>query len=116
MGSKGFMCKIIFCIILSVLIIASIIYYASCYIINNNLIFTQSDRFILLLFGVGALFTCIVFIILLCCLVKIRYKLIEILDTMADTEDNIASCQRTTQEMIMDLAKDLGVINHPKTK
>lgn len=114
MGSKGFIYKVVFCIVLSVLIIASIIYYSYCYIINNNLIFTESDRFILLLFGVGTLVVCIVLIIVLCLLVRIRNNLKEIVDTMVDIEDNNAKLHRETEEIIMKLAKDLGVMNHPK--
>ena len=114
MGIKGFIFKIFLCISISIFVIGSILYYSFNYIKNNNLYFTESDKFILLLFSCSTLIICFIFIILLIYLINLKILIIDLLNSVCMSEDNIIEFNKTTQEMIIDLSNIMGVNSHSK--
>lgn len=116
MGNKGLFIKIILAGITSFVTILSVVYYGKCYIINHSLMFTKSDKFILLFIAVCVLIVIIVLIALIFNTFKMRKCMFAILEDLNvikeeiyDIEDNSIELQRVTQKMIMDLSKELGV-------
>lgn len=114
MGDKGFICKAICGILLSISVIFSIIYYAKCYITNNYLIFTKSDKIILLLLLFSILIVSLLLIIILIYVIKLRQDITIILEELASVEDNCIKVDRQTQRIIMNLSKKLGVMTYQK--
>lgn len=97
-----------------VLIGSSTIYYAGCYLRDNQLVFTSKDR--LLLF---AIFSMIFILIVIVCVLLVKFIRLEnqikqIISDISSVEDNLVGLQRTTQDIIMELSKRLGVGNFEK--
>ena len=86
------------------------------YLINNQILFTKSDSIILFLLGTSIIFSSISLIYLsirlnkAILLLKDTINLVkELQDSLEDMEDNNININRTTQLMIMDFSRKLGV-------
>lgn len=106
--------QIVFCISIMALVGYSTIYYAGCYLRDSQLIFTSKDR--LLLFSIFALIFILIIIVcvLLVKFIRLESQMKQIISDISSVEDNLVGLQRTTQEIIMELSKRLGVGNFEK--
>ena len=122
--------KIFLWIILSVFLICMVGYYAEMYISTNQIVFTSSDVSMLIILGSAILVISILVIYLVFKVNKINTQLnivtekllesnslildlkndiIEFQDILIDEEDNNVKQHRTTQLILMNLSKKLGV-------
>ena len=113
--------KIILCIILSVFLICSVIYYFNIYFKSNQIVFTESDKFILIILGASiiiasTLVTYFSFKInkLSTILEDTRLLISNLQNDLAEIEDDNVNLHRTTQLMIMNLSRKLGVRTNEK--
>ena len=113
--------KIILCIILSVFLICSVIYYFNIYFKSNQIVFTESDKFILIILGTSiiiasTLVTYFSFKInkLSTILEDTRLLISNLQNDLAEIEDDNVNLHRTTQLMIMNLSRKLGVRTNEK--
>jgi hypothetical protein len=95
-------------------VLASIVYYASCYLPNEELILTSNDKFLLTLVLIGILILTIILILLLGKVEKLERFIRDIYNDICDIEDNNSRSHMTTQNMIMKLYKKLGEMNIEK--
>lgn len=106
--------RIVLWLLVILLVVVSTIYFARCYLCNNELIFTSEDSAVLLLFLTFILFMSAIMIFLVIKVYKLEKFIIRMVEGIVLTEDNLICFQRTTQNMIMDLSKKLGVNDFEK--
>lgn len=114
MDKRGLSKRAILCVLLALFVIISIFYYGRCYIINHELVFTESDKFILLIFSIISVFTSAMLILIILLLNKIKNNIINIIEELSDVEDNNIEMEKIIQKMIIELSKDLGVDYYSK--
>lgn len=114
MDKRGLSKRAILCVLLALFVIISIFYYGRCYIINHELVFTESDKFILLIFSIISVFTSTMLILIILLLNKIKNNIINIIEELSDVEDNNIEMEKIIQKMIIELSKDLGVDYYSK--
>lgn len=93
---------------------SSTVYYAGCYIRDNQLIFTAKDKFILFFIFLLIFILILIVCILLIKFIKLENQMKQIISDISSVEDNLVGLQRTTQDIIMELSKRLGVGNFEK--
>lgn len=108
--------KIVLWVSLSIFLIASVIYYFNIYFKNNEIIFSKSDSLILIILGSSIIATSIVLIFLIFKVMNLnevvnetKKLILNLKEEISDIEDNDIALHRTTQLMIMNLSKKLGV-------
>ena len=114
MDKRGLTKRAILYILLALFVIISVFYYGKCYITNHELVFTESDKFILLLFSIISIFTATMLILIILLLNKIKNNIINIIEELSDAENNNIEIEKITQKMIIELSKDLGVDYYSK--
>lgn len=84
-----------------VFVLVEVFIYASQYYTNNNLCFTQEDKFLFTLFIAGIVLVCSLVVYLIIKQKTLTNLLKQVYEAIIDSEDNIVRLQRNTQEMIL---------------
>lgn len=108
--------KILLWVILSVFLICSVLYYFNSYFVDSEIVFTKSDSFILTILGTSILTISILVIYLVFkvrslnnTINETRILILSLQEDLENIEDGNVNLHRTTQLMIMNLSKKLGV-------
>lgn len=82
---------------------AEVVVYARKYYTDNNLCFTQEDKFLFTIFIVGIILICYLTIYLTIKQKTLTDLLKRVYYAIAESENNIINLERNTQEMILKL-------------
>ena len=91
--------------VLATVVIVTTMYYAYCYIYNgNNLSFSYNEEGSLFLFMIAIILSSIALIFANIRICKLESSMAEIIQEIAEFEDNSVNFSRITQELILDLS------------
>ena len=93
--------KVVLTIILCIFVLVEVIIYAKKYYTNNNLCFTQEDKFLFNIFIVSIIFICGLTIYLIIKQKTLTDLLKQVFQVITESESNIISLERSTQEIIL---------------
>lgn len=95
--------KVVSTITLCIFVLIEVIIYAKKYYTNNNLCFTQEDKFLFTIFITGIIFICGLTIYLAIKQKTLIDLLKQVYQAITESESNIINLERSTQEMILNL-------------
>ena len=93
--------KLISTIIICIFVVLEVVLYAHKYYTNNNLCFTEEDKFLFTTIIISIFFVCALLIYLTIKQKTLLDLLRQVYEAIVDSEDNIIKLQRNTQEMII---------------
>lgn len=95
-------------LILSIVVLCGMIYYAICYIPNQELSLTSNDMVLLIILFISIIIFIICLFYFLYKINKLEKTILDLYNVVCDIEDNNSVSNMTTQNMIMTLYKKLG--------
>lgn len=108
--SVGRWVRSIFCRAMGICVTIAVIYFEFHYITNSMSIeFAPEDIFILTIFAISVIVVSILLIKLSARVDKLEDALVEVMNEVADAEDNSVKFSRITQELILELSNRFEV-------
>lgn len=103
--------KVVRCIamiVVAIFVLVGMIYYAICYIPDQELLLTSNDRVLLISIFVGIIIFVFCLFYLLSKVIILEKTISNLYNVVCDIEDNNSVNNMTTQNMIMTLYKKFG--------
>ena len=95
-------------VVIALFVLAGMTYYGTCYMSDEELLLTNSDKSLLLSIFIGIILFVICLFYLLSKVINLEKTILNLYNVVCDIEDNNSVSNMTTQNMIMTLYKKLG--------